>query len=104
MTSRKMAIREVLTATKRKVKPASTATPATSKTVPKKVWTTPKRTMSKPALQPKVVRPTVPAHYQMVISETPCGHCGFIYFCADDHECLSCGVRRGEKIRPYTGW
>ena len=40
----------------------------------------------------------------MVISDTGCHCCSHNYFCMSDYECLSCGVRRGEKLKPYKGW
>ena len=43
-------------------------------------------------------------HEEIVISDNNCHHCNNNYFCKDDHECLSCGVNRDQKIKPYKGW
>lgn len=34
----------------------------------------------------------------------PCKCCNHGNFCDKDHECLSCGVTRTHKHKPYKGW
>jgi len=101
MTARKDAIREVLTSgrARKSVKklPGKIKRPRPAK--PKAVGL--ERKVLLAPVKPIVNQ--IPAHYQMVVSESPCGHCGFIYFCSDNHECLSCGVKRSQKVKPYRG-
>lgn len=33
-----------------------------------------------------------------------CHHCGHGYFCEENKECHSCGIKREEKIKHYKGW